>query len=60
MKRIASVATGTFLGMGLAMADTNLDNLVDGVQSTFSTIATVAVAITLFFIGRKLIKRGAS
>jgi len=44
----------------ICRADTNLDNLVAGVNTTFATVATVAVGITLFFIGRRLLKRGAS
>lgn len=41
-------------------ADTNLDNLVAQINTTFATAAGVAVAVTIFFIGRKLLRRGTS
>lgn len=42
------------------LADTNLDNLVTQTNTTFASAAGIAVAVTIFFIGRRLIKRGAS
>lgn len=50
------------LGASLATvrADTNLDNLVSQTNATFATAAGIAVAITIFFLGRRLIKRGVS
>lgn len=54
------MAVGAALAAPLAvLADTNLDNLVTAIQTTFATAAGVAVIITVFFIGRSLLRRGA-
>lgn len=50
----------TLSALQSARADTNLDNLVSQTNATFATAAGIAVAITIFFLGRRLIKRGVS
>jgi hypothetical protein len=43
----------------VAKADTNFDSLTSTTLTYFATVAGIAVTITLFFIGRRLLKKGA-
>lgn len=58
MKKSLAVV-GSLLPLA-AMADTNIDNLISTTQTTFASVAAVAVAITIFFVGKRLLKKGAS
>lgn len=61
VNRIAhwAVMSAALLLPAVVMADTNIDNLTSGVTAIFATAAGVAVTITVFFIGRSLLRRGA-
>lgn len=60
MKRILPALAVLGATAATVRADTNLDNLVSQTNTAFASAAGLAVAVTIFFIGRRLIKRGAS